>query len=143
MSLLALSIVVGVIVDDAIVVLENIYSHMERGKNRRQASLDATKELGITVVSITIVLIAVFLPIGITGGMTGELLRAFSLVIVFSVLLSLLVSFTLVPLLTSRFGKIKILKKNSAFDQFLKASNPDQRIKDFLCISALGVVTRQ
>jgi HAE1 family hydrophobic/amphiphilic exporter-1 len=133
MTLLALSIVVGVIVDDAIVVLENIYSHMERGKNRRQASLDATKELGITVVSITIVLIAVFLPIGITGGMTGELLRAFSLVIVFSVLLSLLVSFTLVPLLTSRFGKIKILKKSSAFDQFLKGFEAMiNGIKDFL-----------
>ncbi|MGV8135392.1 MAG: efflux RND transporter permease subunit [Mangrovibacterium sp.] len=133
MTLLALSIVVGVIVDDAIVVLENIYSHMERGKNRRQASLDATKELGITVVSITIVLIAVFLPIGITGGMTGELLRAFSLVIVFSVLLSLLVSFTLVPLLTSRFGKIKILKKSSAFDQFLKGfESMINGIKDLL-----------
>lgn len=133
MTLLALSIVVGVIVDDAIVVLENIYSHMERGKNRWQASLDATKELGITVVSITIVLIAVFLPIGITGGMTGELLRAFSLVIVFSVLLSLLVSFTLVPLLTSRFGKIKILKKSSAFDQFLKGfESMINGIKDFL-----------
>ncbi len=120
MTLLALSIVVGVIVDDAIVVLENIYSHMERGKNRWQASLDATRELGVTVVSITIVLIAVFLPIGITGGMTGELLRAFSLVIVFSVLISLLVSFTLVPLLTSHFGKIKILQQRNVFDQFLK-----------------------
>lgn len=120
LTLLALSIVVGVIVDDAIVVLENIYSHMERGKNRWQASLDATKELGITVVSITIVLIAVFLPIGITGGMTGELLRSFSLVIVFSVLISLLVAFTLVPLLTSRFGKIKVLKKDNWFDRFLK-----------------------
>ncbi len=121
LTLLALSIVVGVIVDDAIVVLENIYRHMEEGKNRWQASLDATKELGITVVSITIVLIAVFLPIGITGGMTGQLLRAFSLVIVFSILISLLVSFTLVPLLTSRFGKIKILKKNKIFDRILMA----------------------
>ncbi len=119
LTLLALSIVVGVIVDDAIVVLENIYRHMEEGKNRWQASLDATNELGITVVSITIVLIAVFLPIGISGGMTGQLLRAFSLVIVFSILISLLVSFTLVPLLTSRFGKIKVLKKNKLFDRIL------------------------
>ena len=119
LTLLALSIVVGVIVDDAIVVLENIYRHMEEGKNRWQASLDATKELGITVISITIVLIAVFLPIGIASGLTGQLLRAFSFVIVFSILISLLVSFTLVPLLTSRFGKIKILKKNKLFDRIL------------------------
>ena len=119
LTLLALSIVVGVIVDDAIVVLENIYRHMEEGKKRWQASLDATKELGITVISITVVLIAVFLPIGMTGGMTGQLLRAFSMVIVFSILISLLVSFTLVPLLTSRFGKIKILNKNKIFDRIL------------------------
>ncbi|MBW8334797.1 MAG: efflux RND transporter permease subunit [Prolixibacteraceae bacterium] len=119
LTLLAMSIVVGVIVDDAIVVLENIYRHMEEGKNRWQASLDATKELGITVVSITIVLIAVFLPIGLSGGITGELLRSFSMVIVFSILISLLVSFTLVPLLTSRFGKIKILKKNNLLDRLL------------------------
>ena len=119
LTLLAMSIVVGVIVDDAIVVLENIYRHMEEGKKRWQASLDATKELGITVVSITIVLIAVFLPIGLTSGITGELLRSFSLVIVFSILISLLVSFTLVPLLTSRFGKIKILKKSSLLDRVL------------------------
>ena len=119
LTLLALSIVVGVIVDDAIVVLENIYRHMEEGKNRWKASLDATRELGITVISITIVLIAVFLPIGITGGLTGQLLREFSLVIVFSILISLLVSFTLVPLLTSRFGKIKVLKRNKVFDRIL------------------------
>jgi len=119
LTLLALSIVVGVIVDDAIVVLENIYRHMEEGKKRWQASLEATRELGITVVSITVVLIAVFLPIGLTGGMTGELLRSFSLVIVFSILISLLVAFTLVPLLTSRFGKIKILNKNNFFDRIL------------------------
>ena len=119
LTLLALSIVVGVIVDDAIVVLENIYTHMEMGKSRWQASIDATRQLGITVVSITIVLIAVFLPIGLTGGLTGDLLRSFSLVIVFSVLVSLLVAFTLVPLLTSRFGKVKKLNKNNPFDYIL------------------------
>lgn len=131
LTLLALSIVVGVIVDDAIVVLENIYRHMEEGKSRWQASMDAARELGITVVSITIVLIAVFLPIGITGGMVGELLRSFSLVIVFSILISLLVSFTLVPLLTSRFGKIKVLKKSKAWDRVLMGfESIINRIKD-------------
>ncbi len=119
LTLLALSIVVGVIVDDAIVVLENIYRHMEMGKSRWEASLEATRELGVTVVSITVVLIAVFLPIGLTGGMTGQILRSFSLVVVFSILISLLVSFTLVPLLTSRFGKLKVLDKTSVFDRVL------------------------
>ena len=121
LTLLAMSIVVGVIVDDAIVVLENIYRHMEMGKKRLQASLDATKELGVTVVSITVVLMAVFLPIGLTTGTVGQLFLPFSMVIIFSILLSLLVSFTLVPLLTSRFGKIKVLDKNKFFDRFLLA----------------------
>lgn len=119
LTLLAMSIVVGVIVDDAIVVLENIYRHMEMGKSRWRASLDATKEIGITVSSITIVLIAVFLPIGLTPGMTGQVLRSFSLVVVISILISLLVAFTLVPLLTSRFGKLKVFNKHRFFDQFL------------------------
>lgn len=119
LTLLALSIVVGVIVDDAIVVLENIYRHMEMGKDRWKATLDATKEIGMTVTSITIVLVAVFLPIGLTSGTVGQIMRSFSLVIVISILLSLLVSFTLVPLLTSRFGKIKEFHKNKFFDRLL------------------------
>ena len=119
LTLLALSIVIGAIVDDAIVVLENIYRHLEMGKSRWQASLDACKEIGLTVTSITLVLIAVFLPIGLTTGITGQMLRAFSLTVVISILLSLLVSFTLVPLLTSRFGKLKKFNKNKFFDRFL------------------------
>ncbi|MGV8093785.1 MAG: efflux RND transporter permease subunit [Mangrovibacterium sp.] len=133
LTLLALSIVVGVIVDDAIVVIENIYRHMEKGRNRWQASLEATKELGVTVVSITIVLIVVFLPMALTSGMTGQLLRAFSLVIVFSVMISLLVAFTLVPALTAYFGKLKILRKNNWFDQFLMGfEKVIKAIKDFI-----------
>ncbi|MDR3706434.1 MAG: efflux RND transporter permease subunit [Paludibacteraceae bacterium] len=119
LTLLALSIVVGVIVDDAIVVLENIYRHLEMGKSRLQASIDATKEIGVTVSSITIVLIAVFLPIGLVNGMTGQILRSFSMVVVISIALSLLVSFTLVPLLTSRFGKLKEYDNKKVFDRFL------------------------
>jgi len=119
MTLLAMSIVVGVIVDDAIVVLENTYRHLEMGKSRWKASIESVKEIGLTVTSITIVLIAVFLPIGLTSGMTGQILRSFSLVIVISILISLLVSFTLVPLLTSRFGKLKEWDEKRPFDRFL------------------------
>ncbi len=121
LTLLALSIVVGTIVDDAIVVLENIYRHMEMGKSRWEASLDATRELGVTVFSITIVLVAVFLPIGLTSGVTGQLLRSFSFVIVFSILISLLVSFTLVPLLTAHFARITPLNKQRFFDRIMLA----------------------
>jgi HAE1 family hydrophobic/amphiphilic exporter-1 len=119
MTLLALSIVVGVIVDDAIVVLENFYRHLEMGKTRWQASIDSIREIGITVTSITIVLVAVFLPIGLTSGMAGQMLLSFSLAVVISILLSLLVSFTLVPLMTSRFGKLKEFDKSKLLDRFL------------------------
>ncbi|HYW95231.1 MAG TPA: efflux RND transporter permease subunit, partial [Bacteroidales bacterium] len=119
MTLLALSIVVGAIVDDAIVVLENIYRYMEMGKSRKEATMEATNELGMTVFSITIVLIIVFLPIGLTSGLTGQILKSFSYVVVFALLLSLLVSFTLVPLLTSRFAKIWKFNKKNPFDRFL------------------------
>ena len=119
LTLLALSIVVGAIVDDAIVVLENIYRHMEMGKTRWKATMEATNELGMTVFSITIVLIIVFLPIGLTSGMTGQILRSFSVVIVFALLLSLLVSFTMVPLMTSRFAKIKVFNQKNPLDRFL------------------------
>jgi HAE1 family hydrophobic/amphiphilic exporter-1 len=119
LTLLALSIVIGAIVDDAIVVLENIYRHLEMGKSRWEASLDACREIGMTVTSITLVLIAVFLPIGLTNGLTGQILKSFSITIVISILLSLLVSFTLVPLLTSRFGKLKVFNRTKLFDKFL------------------------
>ena len=119
LTLLALSIVIGIVVDDAIVVLEDIYRHMEMGKSRWEATLEATRELGITVFSITIVLVAVFLPIGLTSGVTGQMLRSFSFVIVFTILVSLLVSFTLVPLLTSRFARIKPFNKKQIFDRFI------------------------
>ncbi len=121
LTLLALSIVVGAIVDDAIVILENIYRHMEMGKSRWKATLDATKELDITVPSITFVLIVVFLPIGLTTGITGQIIHAFSFVVVFALLISLLVSFTLVPLMTSQFAKIKAFNKKNPFDRFLMA----------------------
>lgn len=120
LTLLALSIVVGAIVDDAIVVLENIYRHMEMGKSRWQATREATNELGMTVTSITVVLIVVFLPIGLTSGLTGQILRSFSFVLVFALLMSLLVSFTLVPLMTSNFAKIKAFNPKNPLDTFIK-----------------------
>ena len=111
MTLLALSLVVGILVDDSIVVLENIYRHMEMGKKRRIAALEGRNEIGFTALSITLVDVVVFLPIALVDGLVADLLRQFSLVVVVSTLLSLFVSFTLTPLLASRFSKITHLDK--------------------------------
>jgi hydrophobic/amphiphilic exporter-1 (mainly G- bacteria), HAE1 family len=106
MTLLALSLVVGILVDDSIVVLENIQRHMEMGKDKRKAALDGRNEIGFTAMSITLVDVVVFLPITMVDGMIADILRQFSMVVVVSTLMSLFVCFTLTPLLVSRFGKL-------------------------------------
>ncbi len=113
MTLMALSLVVGILVDDSIVVLENIYRHLEMGKSKRVAALEGRNEIGFTAMAITLVDVVVFLPLALSGGLIGNILREFSLVIVFSTLMSLFVSFTLTPLLASRWGKLEVLKKNT------------------------------
>jgi hydrophobe/amphiphile efflux-1 (HAE1) family protein len=105
LSLLGLSLAIGILVDDAIVVIENIYRHLEMGKNRVQASYDGRKEIGFTAISITLVDVVVFLPIVFTVGLVPNLLRQFCMTVLTSTLMSLFVSFTLVPWLTSRFAK--------------------------------------
>ncbi|MBK1441430.1 efflux RND transporter permease subunit [Parapedobacter sp. ISTM3] len=119
MSLLGLSLVVGILVDDAIVVIENIYRHMEMGKNKVRASYDGAKEIGFTVVSITMVIVVVFLPIALSTGMVSDILREFCVVVVIATLLSLLASFTIVPLLTSRFGKLERVSNTNIFGRFI------------------------
>jgi len=119
MSLLGLSLVIGILVDDAIVVIENVYRHIEMGKNRVRASWDAIREIGFTVVSITIVLVIVFLPIALTNALVSDILRQFCGVIIFSILVSLLAALTLVPLLTSRYGNIHVLTGKNLYEKFL------------------------
>ncbi len=119
MSLLGLSLVVGILVDDAIVVIENIYRHMEMGKNKVRASFDGAKEIGFTVVSITLVIVVVFLPIAISSGMVSDILREFCVVVVIATLLSLIASFTIVPLLTSRFGKLERVSNKTISGRFI------------------------
>jgi len=113
MTLLALSLVIGILVDDSIVVLENIHRHLEMGKNPTQAAIDGRSEIGFTAVAITMVDIVVFVPLAIVTGMIGNMLREFSLVIVFSTVMSLFVSFTVTPLLASRFSKIEKISKGT------------------------------
>jgi HAE1 family hydrophobic/amphiphilic exporter-1 len=126
MTLMGLSLVVGILVDDSIVVLENIYRHMEMGKDKRAAAVEGRKEIGFTAMAITLVDVVVFVPLALAGGLIGNILREFSLVVVFSTLMSLFVSFTLTPLLASRWGKLEVLSKdtlwgkiNLSFEKFL------------------------
>ncbi len=106
MTLLALSLVIGILVDDSIVVLENIYRHLEMGKDRRTAALVGREEIGFTALAITLVDVVVFLPLALVSGLAADLLRQFSLVVVISTLCSLFVSFTVTPLLASRFASV-------------------------------------
>lgn len=118
MTLMALSLVVGILVDDSIVILENIFRHMEMGKKRRQAAIEGRAEIGFTAVAITLVDIVVFVPMAAAGGMIGNILQEFSLVVVFSTLMSLLVSFTLTPLLASRFASLPKLSTDKWTGKF-------------------------
>jgi hydrophobic/amphiphilic exporter-1 (mainly G- bacteria), HAE1 family len=113
MTLLALSLVVGILVDDSIVILENIFRHMEMGKDKVTASIEGRSEIGFTAIAITLVDVVVFVPLAMAGGLIGNILREFALVVVFSTLMSLFVSFTLTPLLASRWGKLVELDKNT------------------------------
>jgi HAE1 family hydrophobic/amphiphilic exporter-1 len=113
LTLMAMSLVVGILVDDSIVVLENIYRHLEKGVDRRKAALDGRNEIGFTAMAITLVDVVVFLPLALAGGIIGSILREFSLVVVCSTLMSLLVSFTITPMLVSRFGKLEQLSEDT------------------------------
>ena len=118
LTLMALSLVVGILVDDSIVVLENIYRHLEMGKDRRVAALEGRNEIGFTAVAITMVDVVVFLPLSLVSGMIGNMLREFSLVVVFSTLMSLFVSFSITPVLASRLSKIEQLTKKTWISRF-------------------------
>ena len=118
LTLMALSLLIGILVDDSIVVLENIYRHLEMGKDKRKAALDGRNEIGFTAVAITLVDVVVFLPLSLVSGMIGNMLREFSLVVVFATLMSLIVSFTVTPLLASRFSKIQDYTKKSIIGRF-------------------------
>lgn len=129
MSLLGLSLVVGILVDDAIVVLENIYRHMEMGKNKVRAAYDGTAEIGFTVMAITLVIVVVFLPIALSTGLVSNIISQFCVTVVIATLLSLLSSFTIVPWLSSRFGKLEVLTGKNLFERFILAF--EQKLDDF------------
>jgi len=119
LSLMALVIAIGFVVDDAIVVVENIYRHMERGASAFQAALDGSREIAFTVLSISASLIAVFIPLFLMGGMIGRLFREFALTVTAAVAVSCLVSLTLAPMLCSRFLKVQV-EQHGAIYRFIE-----------------------
>ena len=103
MTLMAVSLVIGILIDDAVVVRENIYRHMEMGKDPMTAAREGTAEIGLAVMATTFTILAVFLPVGFMTGIVGQFFKSFALTVAFAVAMSLLVAFTLDPMLSSRF----------------------------------------
>jgi hydrophobe/amphiphile efflux-1 (HAE1) family protein len=103
LSLMGLTIAIGFVVDDAIVVIENIFRHIENGASPAEAALNGSSEIGFTVVSISLSLVAVFIPLLLMGGIVGRLFREFSVTVTAAILVSMVVSLTLTPMLASRF----------------------------------------
>ncbi len=107
LSLMGLTIAVGFVIDDAIVMLENIYRHIEDGMSPMEASLKGAGEIGFTIVSISISLIAVFIPLLLMGGIVGRLFREFAVTVSMTVIISAFVSLTLTPMMCARFLKVE------------------------------------
>ncbi|HYL75749.1 MAG TPA: efflux RND transporter permease subunit, partial [Bryobacteraceae bacterium] len=121
LSLMALTLSVGFVVDDAIVMLENIVRYMELGHPRMEAALLASKEIGFTIVSMTVSLVAVFIPVLFMGGLVGRLLHEFAVTIAVAILISGLISLSLTPMLGSRFLRIDHAAKHGVLYRGLEA----------------------
>ncbi len=121
LSLMALTLSVGFVVDDAIVMLENIVRYMELGKSRMEAALLASKEIGFTIVSMTVSLVAVFIPVLFMGGIVGRLLHEFAVTIAVAILISGFISLTLTPMLGSRFLRIDHTARHGVVYRTLEA----------------------
>src|SRR6201997_1972022 len=120
--MLALTLMVGIVIDDAIIVLENIYRFMEeKGMSPYQAAIEGTKDIGLAVMATTLSLLAVFLPIGFMGGIVGRFMSSFGFTASFAIAVSLLVSFTLTPMLAAR-----LIKRETATEGPGTASVPSE-----------------
>lgn len=120
MTLLALSLSIGLLIDDAVVVRENIAKHLERGEDPRTAALKGTKEVALAVLATTLTVTAVFVPVAFMSGIVGQFFRQFGLTIVAAVAMSLFVAFTLDPMLSSRFSKAHVPGQPESFAQLKK-----------------------
>lgn len=149
LSLMALTISTGFVVDDAVVVLENIARHIEMGANRMQAALDGAKEVNFTVVSMSLSLIAVFIPILFMGGLVGRLFREFAVTLSVAIVISMVVSLTVTPMMCSRILTNVNKMNRNFFTSFLekcrhhygKSLNWSLRHSKFmLCLALLTLI---
>ncbi len=125
MTLMGLSLSVGILIDDAIVVMENVYRHISMGKDRVKAAIDGTKEIGLAVMATTFAIMVVFLPIAYMEGIVGRFFFEFGITVAFAVLISLFVAFTLTPMMSSRWLSVKKEKKNNKkLSVFARIWNP-------------------
>ncbi|MGH8176652.1 MAG: efflux RND transporter permease subunit, partial [Steroidobacter sp.] len=144
MTLMALSLCIGLLIDDAIVVRENIVRHADMGKSHRVAALEGTQEIGLAVMATTFAILAVFIPVAFMGGVIGKFFLSFGLTVSVAVLVSLFVSFTLDPMLSSiwpdpkegRFRRVPLL--NRVMDKVESAVDAAHRVYDKLLRWALG-----
>ena len=128
MTLLALTLAVGIVIDDAIVVLENIYRFVEEKKRPPfQAAIEATREIGLAVLATTLSLVAIFVPVGFMGGIVGRFMKSFGLTMAFAIMVSLLVSFTLTPMLSARWIKMRPRREGADGRELHDAGSKDSR----------------
>jgi HAE1 family hydrophobic/amphiphilic exporter-1 len=130
MTLLAMSLIIGILVDDATVVLENIQRHLDMGKPKEKAAQEGRMEIGFSAISITLVDVVVFLPILFLQVFVADMLKQFSVVVIVSTLTSLLVGFTLTPWMASRIGKKEDIKPTNFFNKFLLWF--ERKLEDFI-----------
>ncbi|HET9809134.1 MAG TPA: efflux RND transporter permease subunit, partial [Candidatus Limnocylindria bacterium] len=128
MTMLALTLAVGIVIDDAIVVLENIYRFVEeKGRPPMQAAIEATREIGLAVLATTLSLVAIFIPVGFMGGIVGRFMTSFGFTMAFAILVSLLVSFTLTPMLSARWIRMRPRREDASGHEVHDASSKDAR----------------
>jgi HAE1 family hydrophobic/amphiphilic exporter-1 len=137
LSLMALTLSVGFVVDDAIVMLENIVRHMELGEGRMEAALRGSREIGFTIVSMTLSLVAVFIPVLFLGGIVGRLLHEFAVTISIAILVSGFVSLSLTPMLCSRFLKPPKTKHGAVYMSFERFFNGMTNLYDRTLLAVL------
>ena len=128
MTLLALSLAIGLLIDDAIVVRENIVRHLEMGKDHFTAAKDGTDEIGLAVLSTTLAVVAVFIPVAFMGGMIGKIFFQFGVTVAFAVLVSLFVSFTLDPMLSSIWHDPEVEHGANEPEARARVRNPVRRL---------------
>ena len=137
-TMLALTLMVGIVIDDAIVVLENIFRFVEeKGMPPFQAAIEGTREIGLAVIATTLSLLAVFVPVGFMGGIVGRFMSSFGFTASFAIAVSLLVSFTLTPMLAARLIKRqRRRRRRSDTLETAHASPPNQRFEGSAFLSS-------